>query len=233
MAIATAKVKLHGGKRMRASLETRPKTAVSPEEAISALRKFKAPKFDQTVHVVVNLGIDPKAADQALRGSMSMPHGIGRTSRVICFCGSDKVAGAKAAGAVEAGSDDLVAKIEQGWMDFDVAVASPDMMRIVSKLGKVLGPKGLMPSPKAGTVAADVAAAVKEYGAGKQEYRNDDSGNVQCVIGKMSFKDDQLIDNLKHFIAIIHKVKPSSVKGVYLKKCVVAGSMSPSVQVNA
>jgi large subunit ribosomal protein L1 len=233
MAIATPKVKLKCGKRMRASLEVRPNAPLSPEDAVAALRKFKAPKFDQTVNVVVNLGIDPKAADQALRGSISLPHGIGRSSRVVCFCGSDKVAAAKAAGAVEAGGEELVAKIEGGWMEFDVAVASPDMMRIVSKLGKVLGPKGLMPSPKAGTVAPDVAAAVKEYGAGKQEYRNDDSGNVQCVIGKMSFKDGHLVDNLKHFIGVIHKVKPASVKGVYLKKCVVAASMSPSVQVIA
>jgi large subunit ribosomal protein L1 len=179
------------GKRMRANLESKPATALAPAEAIKALRTFKAPKFDQTVNVVVNLGIDPKAADQALRGSIAMPHGIGRSARVVCFCQSDKVAAAKAAGAVEAGGDELVAKIEGGWMDFDVAVASPDMMRVVSKLGKVLGPKGLMPSPKAGTVTPDVAAAVKEYGAGKQEYRNDDGGNVHCVLGKMSFNEPQ------------------------------------------
>ncbi|MFM7807135.1 MAG: 50S ribosomal protein L1, partial [Planctomycetota bacterium] len=184
MSIATNKKKVlfRGfGKRMRASLEAQPKTALSPADAVKALRAFKAPKFDQTVNVVVNLGIDPNAADQALRGSIAMPHGIGRSARVVCFCQSDKVAAAKAAGAIEAGGEELVAKIEGGWMDFDVAVASPDMMRVVSKLGKVLGPKGLMPSPKAGTVTPDVAAAVKEYGAGKQEYRNDDGGNIHCV----------------------------------------------------
>ncbi|MFZ4722669.1 MAG: 50S ribosomal protein L1, partial [Phycisphaerales bacterium] len=148
MSIATNKKKVlfRGfGKRMRASLEAKPKTALSPADAVKALRAFKAPKFDQTVNVVVNLGIDPKAADQALRGSIAMPHGIGRSARVVCFCQSDKVAAAKAAGAIEAGGEELVAKIEGGWMDFDVAVASPDMMRVVSKLGKVLGPKGLMP----------------------------------------------------------------------------------------
>jgi large subunit ribosomal protein L1 len=206
---------------------------LAPAEAIKALRTFKAPKFDQTVNVVVNLGIDPKAADQALRGSIAMPHGIGRSARVVCFCQSDKVAAAKAAGAVEAGGDELVAKIEGGWMDFDVAVASPDMMRVVSKLGKVLGPKGLMPSPKAGTVTPDVAGAVKEYGAGKQEYRNDDGGNVHCVIGKMSFKDEQLVANLSHFIATIDKARPASVKGTYLKKCVISAAMSPGVLVVA
>jgi len=221
------------GKRMRASLEAKPKTALAPAEAVKALRAFKAPKFDQTVNVVVNLGIDPKAADQALRGSIAMPHGIGRSARVVCFCQSDKVAAAKAAGAIEAGGEELVAKIEGGWMEFDVAVASPDMMRVVSKLGKVLGPKGLMPSPKAGTVTPDVAAAVKEYGAGKQEYRNDDGGNVHCVIGKMSFKDEQLVANLSHFIATIEKARPASVKGTYLKKCVVSAAMSPGVLVSA
>jgi large subunit ribosomal protein L1 len=151
----------------------------------------------------------------------------------VCFCQSDKVAAAKAAGAIEAGGEELVAKIEGGWMEFDVAVASPDMMRIVSKLGKVLGPKGLMPSPKAGTVTPDVAGAVKEYGAGKQEYRNDDGGNVHCVIGKMSFKDEQLVANLSHFIATIEKARPASVKGTYLKKCVISAAMSPGVLVSA
>jgi len=220
-------------KRRKANLASAVSNPLSPAEAIAALRKFKTPKFDQTVNVVMHLGIDPKQADQSLRGSIGLPHGTGKTARVVCFCISDKAAAAKAAGAVEAGAEDLVAKIEGGWMDFDVAVASPDMMRVVSKLGKVLGPKGLMPSPKAGTVTPDVAAAVKEYGAGKQEYRNDDGGNIHCVIGKMSFKDEQLVANLSHFIATIEKARPASVKGTYLKKCVISASMSPSVLVSA
>jgi len=219
-------------KRMRTANEHAVTTAVAPAEAIAALRKFKATKFDQTINVVFHLGIDPKAADQALRGSIALPHGIGKSARVVAFCGSDKVAAAKAAGAVEAGADELVAKIEGGWMDFDVAVASPDMMRVVSKLGKVLGPKGLMPSPKAGTVTPNVAEAVKEYAAGKQEYRNDDGGNVHGIIGKMSFKDDQLVDNLNAFVQTILKAKPSSAKGLYVKKCVVAACMSPGVPVS-
>ncbi|MFM1867634.1 MAG: ribosomal protein [Planctomycetota bacterium] len=219
-------------KRRKANLASAVETVLSPAEAVATLRKFKTPKFDQTVNVVMHLGIDPKQADQILRGSIGLPHGTGKTARVVCFCQSDKVAAAKAAGAVEAGSDDLVAKIEGGWMDFDVAVASPDMMRVVSKLGKVLGPKGLMPSPKAGTVAPDVINAVKEYSNGKQEYRNDDGGNVHGVIGKLSFADAKLVENLEAFIANIQKVKPAAAKGTYVKKCVIAACMSPGVQVS-
>ena len=233
MAIANKDVKkiVGNSKRMRAAQSHIVVNPVTAAEAIAALRKFKATKFDQTVNVVFHLGIDPKAADQALRGSIALPHGIGKTARVIAFCGSDKVAAAKAAGAVEAGSDDLVAKVEGGWMEFDVAIASPDMMRVVSKLGKVLGPKGLMPSPKAGTVTPNVADAVKEYAAGKQEYRTDDGGNIHGVIGKLSFKDDQLLDNLNAFVQTILKAKPASSKGLYVKKCVVAACMSPGVPV--
>ncbi len=230
MAIAKKKI-IGNSKRMRAANEHAVTTAVSPADAIAALRKFKAPKFDQTINVVLHLGIDPKAADQAIRGSVALPHGTGKSARVIAFCPSDKVAAAKAAGAVDAGAEDLVAKIEGGWMDFDVAVASPDMMRVVSRLGKVLGPKGLMPSPKAGTVTPNVAEAVKEYAGGRQEYRNDDGGNVHGIIGKMSFKDDQLLENLNTFLQTIMKVRPSSAKGQYVKKCVVAACMSPGVPV--
>jgi large subunit ribosomal protein L1 len=218
-------------KRRKANLSNATDKVLSPAEAVAALRKFKTPKFDQTVNVVMHLGIDPKQADQIIRGSIGLPHGTGKTARVVCFCSSDKAAAAKAAGAVDAGAEELVSKIEGGWMEFDVAVASPDMMRVVSKLGKVLGPKGLMPSPKAGTVAADVIGAVKEYSAGKQEYRNDDGGNVHGVIGKLSFADAKLAENLEAFIANINKVKPSSSKGTYIKKCVIAACMSPGVQV--
>jgi large subunit ribosomal protein L1 len=218
-------------KRRKANLSNATDKVLSPAEAVAALRKFKTPKFDQTVNVVMHLGIDPKQADQIIRGSIGLPHGTGKTARVVCFCSSDKAAAAKAAGAVDAGAEELVARIEGGWMEFDVAVASPDMMRVVSKLGKVLGPKGLMPSPKAGTVAPDVINAVKEYANGKQEYRNDDGGNVHGVIGKLSFADAKLAENLEAFIANINKVKPSSSKGTYIKKCVIAACMSPGVQV--
>ena len=219
------------GKRSRANDELRSDDKVSIEEAVGKLRAFKAPKFDQTVNAVAFLGIDPKQADQALRGSISMPHGIGKSATVIAFCPSEKIDEAKAAGAIEAGADDLVEKVAGGWMEFDVAVATPDMMRVVSRLGKVLGPKGLMPSPKAGTVTPNVGEAVKEYSAGKQEYRNDEGGNVHCILGKMSFTDEQLTDNLRYFVETIDKVRPASTKGHYLKRLVVSGSMTPGVNI--
>jgi len=200
-------------------------------EAVKAIKQFKGPKFDETIEAHVHLGIDPRQADQQLRGSVALPHGVGRTNRVICFCPEDKVADAKAAGAVEAGGEDLVAKIEGGWMDFDVAVSTPDMMRVIAKLGRVLGPKGLMPSPKAGTVTPDVVTAVKEYAAGKVEYRNDDGGNIHVPIGKRSFSEDQLAENLQHFIDMIEKIRPSAAKGHYIRKCVIAGTMTPSIRV--
>jgi large subunit ribosomal protein L1 len=208
-----------------------PAEPLPPSDAIAALRKYKAPKFDQTVNVVFHLGIDPAQADQAIRGAVALPKGIGTTKRVIAFCREDVAPQAKAAGAVEAGAEELVAKIEGGWMDFDVAIASPDMMRVVSKLGKVLGPKGLMPSPKAGTVTANVVEAVKEYSAGKVEYRNDKGGNIHAVIGKMSFKDGDLVENLEHFIRTIERIRPSAAKGQYIKKVVVSGAMTPGVQI--
>jgi large subunit ribosomal protein L1 len=220
-------------KRAKANAEFAKKITnpQAPADAVKALKQFKGPKFDQTVEVCVHLGIDPKVAEQQLRGSISMPRGVGKSARVIAFVPTDKIELAKSAGAIEAGAEDLIAKVEGGWMDFDVAVATPDMMRVVSKLGRVLGPKGLMPSPKAGTVAADVATAVKEYAAGKIEYRNDAGGNVHCIIGKMSFKEDDLVANLEHFLGIINKVKPGSAKGQYIKRCVISGTMTPGVPV--
>ncbi len=201
------------------------------EEAIRVLKSFKGPRFDQTVEVCVHLGIDPRQADQQLRGSIAMPKGVGRTSRVICFCPAEQAEAAREAGATEAGADDLIDKIQKGWMEFDVAVAAPEMMRQVSKLGRTLGPKGLMPSPKTGTVTKDVVNAVREYTAGKLEFRNDDGGNLHCIIGKMSFGDDDLILNFQHFISHVEKIKPASAKGQYIKKCVVCGTMTPSILV--
>ena len=200
-------------------------------EAVKAVKSFKGPKFDQSVEVVVHLGIDPRQADQQLRGSIAFPKGVGKSARVVCFCQTDKVEDATAAGAVEAGGEELVEKIKGGWMEFDVAVASPDMMRHVSALGRTLGPKGLMPSPKAGTVTPDVVTAVKEYSGGKLEYRNDDGGNIQCIIGKMSFTEEDLVENLVHFVELIDKIRPASAKGQYVKKLVISGTMTPGVQV--
>jgi large subunit ribosomal protein L1 len=160
-----------------------------------------------------------------------MPKGVGKSAKVACFCPSDKVEAALAAGAVEAGAEDLVKKIEGGWLDFDVAVASPDMMRFVGKLGRQLGPKGLMPSPKAGTVTKDIETAVAEFAAGKVEYRNDDGGNIHCIVGKMSFSDEDLNENLNFFINMISKARPAAVKGDYIKNCVISGTMTPSVKI--
>ncbi|HNH86781.1 MAG TPA: 50S ribosomal protein L1 [Solirubrobacterales bacterium] len=218
-------------KRKKHNESLKPQAALDPLPACEAIKKFKAPKFDQTVNVVLNLGIDPKQADQAIRGSVSLPKGIGKTKRVVAFCREDQIGPSKANGAVEAGAEDLVAKIEAGWMDFDVAIASPDMMRVVSKLGKVLGPKGLMPSPKSGTVTPNVADAVKEYSAGKVEYRNDAGSNVHAVIGKMSFGASDLAANLEHFIHHIERSRPSTAKGTFIKKVVISGSMTPGVEV--
>ena len=218
-------------KRARANQALIPTEAMEPKAAFGALKKFKAPKFDQSVEISMHLGVDTKQADQMLRGSVSLPAGIGKTKKVVAFCGEDQVAAAKAAGAIEAGGEALVEKIEKGWMDFDVAVASPEMMRVISKLGRVLGPKGLMPSPKAGTVTPKVADAVKEYAAGKVEYRTDKGGNVQAVIGKMSFSEEDLARNFAHFLETIEKSKPSSVKGVYIKNVTVSGTMTPGVRI--
>ncbi len=225
----------HGSKRTTANTELAAKGREphTPTDAVKLLKSFQGTKFDQTIEVCVHLGIDPRQADQQLRGGISMPKGVGRSARVVCFCPQDKVDAAKAAGAAEAGGEELVKKVEDGWMDFDVAIASPDMMKHMGKLGRVLGPKGLMPSPKAGTVTPDIETAVSEFSAGKVEYRNDDGGNVHCLIGKMSFPEEDLVENLTFFLEFIEKSRPASVKGVYLKKCVISGTMTPSVRIIA
>lgn len=200
-------------------------------EAVSKVRLFQTVKFDQSVELCMSLGIDPRQADQLVRGSISLPHGIGKSKRVIAFCREDVVPTAKEAGAVEAGGDELVQKIQGGWLEFDVAIASPDMMRGVSKLGRLLGPKGLMPSPKSGTVTKDVPSAVKEYAAGKVEFRNDSGGNVHAVIGKFSFDAKQLTENAEVFIRTIERMRPSSTKGVYVKHVSLSGTMTPGVRI--
>jgi len=216
---------------MKSNLESQPKEAVAAADAVSALKKFKAPKFDQTVNVSLHLNIDPAQAEQGIRGSVSLPAGIGVSKRVVAFCREDMAKACLDAGAIKAGADDLVAEIEKGWMEFDVAVATPDMMKIVSKLGKVLGPKGLMPSPKTGAVTPKLVEAVKEFSAGKVEFRNDKGGNIHAVLGKMSFKEADLVLNLDAFVAFIERMRPSSTKGVFIKKVVISGAMTPGVLV--
>lgn len=220
------------GKRYAADARVANEDILPLPQAIERLKGFRATKFDQTVELHMHLGIDPKQADQMLRGSVSLPHGVGGASKkVIAFCSPEKIEEAKAAGATEAGGDDLVKKIEDGWMDFDVAIAEPAMMRVVSKLGKVLGPKGLMPSPKAGTVDPKIADAVKAFAAGKVEYRNDDGGNIHAPIGKHSFSAEQLVENAEAMIALINRIKPAATKGQYVKKIAIAATMTPSVLV--
>ncbi|MCA9310725.1 MAG: 50S ribosomal protein L1 [Phycisphaerales bacterium] len=232
MAVSAKDVRLNKlSRRQRENYKIRPEGLVEPAEAVSVLKKFKAPKFDQMIEIAIFLNIDPKQADQQIRGSVSLPKGIGKSVRVIAFCGDEKKKACLEAGAQRAGGEDLVADIEKGWMDFDVAVASPDMMRVISMIGRVLGPKGLMPSPKAGTVTADVDSAVSEFAAGKVEYRNDKAGNIHAPIGKMSFSESDLTENLSHFIKTIEKLRPSSVKGSFIKKIAISGTMTPSVMI--
>jgi len=218
-------------KRYNESLEKTPDGPVALSEAVQILKSFGANKFNATVELVMHLGIDPKQADQALRGSLSLPHGLGVARKVIAFCDGEDVDKAKEAGAIEAGGDELVQKIQDGWMDFDVALATAPMMKIVSRLGRVLGPQGKMPSPKAGTVTDDIVAAVGEFAAGKVEYRNDDGGNLHLPVGKMSFEETQLVENIDAFIGHIKRRRPASTKGTYIKKVSLSATMSPSVQV--
>lgn len=219
-------------KRYKKESQKSVKEALNLPEAVDKVKSFNSTKFDQSVECVLNLGIDPKQADQAIRGSLSLPHGIGKKKTVIAFCEDSNIEDAKNAGAIEAGCDDLVKKISDGWMDFDVAIASPKVMGKVGKLGRVLGPQGKMPSPKNGTVTNDVVTAVAEFAAGKVEYRNDSGGNVHVVVGKQSFNAKQLIENIDAFVSHIKKIKPSSAKGTYIKKMFISASMSPSVAVN-
>jgi large subunit ribosomal protein L1 len=215
---------------------------VSVEEGVERIKKFAGVKadrsykngrkrkgFDQTVELVLHLGIDPKQADQMLRGAISLPKGTGKTQRVVAFCDDSLAEEAKAAGAVDAGADELIDKVTKGWMEFDVAVAHPQMMGKVGKLGRTLGPQGKMPSPKAGTVTPDVVTAVREFAAGKVEYRNDAGGNIHLPVGKVSFATADLKENIEAVVSHMLRIKPSASKGQYLKKACISGTSTPSV----
>lgn len=206
------------------------KTPVSLAEAVAILKSFPARKFDQTVEIAVRLGVDAKQADQNVRGSLVLPHGIGKSQRVVVFAKAEKADEARAAGADEVGGPELAEKIKGGWTDFDVCIAAPDMMGVVGPLGKTLGPRGLMPSPRAGTVTPDVAKTVKEYKAGKVEFRNDTAGIVHAVVGKMSFDKEKLVENIQAFLNHIQSLKPAAVKGQYVKGVAISGTMTPSVR---
>ena len=202
-------------------------------EAMDLVVKTAPAKFDETVELHVKLGVDSRHADQQVRGAIVLPHGTGRTQRVLVFAKGDKAEAAKAAGADFVGEMDMVQKIQQeNWFDYDVVVASPDMMGVVGRLGKILGPKGLMPSPKAGTVTMDVTKAVNEIKAGKVEYRLDKTNIIHCPIGKVSFGAEKLSENFNAIMGAIVKAKPAAAKGQYIKSCVVASTMGPGVKVN-
>ena len=219
-------------KRYKSESETTNKEAMDLSNAVEKVKSFKSVKFDQTIECVLHLGIDTKQADQLVRGSLSLPHGIGKQKKVIAFCDDTEAEAAKKAGAIEAGADALVKKVSDGWLDFDVAIASPKVMGKVGKLGRVLGPQGKMPSPKNGTVTNDITTAVAEFTAGKIEFRNDSGGNIHVVVGKQSFEKNKLVDNIEAVVNYIKRIKPSAAKGTYIKKICLSATMSPGVVVN-
>ena len=218
-------------KRYRASLKQAPKTAVSLSEAIKFIKAHPGAKFDETVEVAMRLGVDPTKSDQAVRGTVSLPNGTGKKVRVIVFAAGTQADEAKAAGATEAGFEALIEKVKGGWTDFDVAISTTDAMKEVRKLGRVLGPRGLMPNPKTGTVTDDVASAVKAAMGGRVEFRMDRTGNVGVVAGKLSFEADKLEGNVNAILAAVAAERPASAKGVFIKTVTVCSTMGVGVPV--
>lgn len=222
----------HGKKYAEAAKLVDREKLYDVTEALELAKQTATAKFDESVEISVRLGVDVRHADQQIRGAVSLPAGTGKTVRVIVFAKGDKAKEAEAAGADVVGAEDLVAKIQEGWLDFDVAVATPDMMGMVGKLGRVLGPRGLMPNPKTGTVSFDVTGAVREIKAGKVEYRTDKAGIVGAAIGKASFSPENLGINFKAFMDAILRAKPATSKGVYLKTITISTTMGPGIKVN-
>jgi len=220
-------------KRYRALREKVPDGPIPLAEAIRQLKNFGTTKFNQTVEVSTNLGIDPRQSDQNVRGSVALPHGIGKSVRVAVFAQGENAEKATAAGADIVGGDDLAARIKGGFLDFDVALATPDMMGVVGPLGRLLGPRGLMPSPRSGTVTTDISSAVREFKAGKIEFRNDKGGNVAAPVGKLSFTEVQLAENISTFLNHLRTVKPAAAKGTYIRSITVSATMSPGIRVVA
>lgn len=222
------------GKRVRANEKAVDKARLYPlDEAVKVLKGARPAKFDETVNIAVRLGIDVKKTEQSVRGAVSLPHGTGRSLRVVAFVKDPaKQEAARKAGAVEVGSDDLVKKVSDGWSDFDVAVAAPDMMGLVGKLGKVLGPQGKMPTPKSGTVTPDVANAVREFSAGKIEFRADAAGVVHAPVGKRSFDEQRLAENVRAFVGALQALRPAAAKGQFIQKVSLANTMGPGVNVD-
>jgi large subunit ribosomal protein L1 len=222
------------GKRYKeAAAKIDPNRDYAPGEAVALAKETGSAKFDATIEAHIRLGVDPRHAEQMVRGTVVLPHGTGKKQRILVFAQGEKMREATEAGADFVGGDDLAKKINDGWFDFDVALATPDMMGVVGRLGKVLGPRGLMPNPKSNTVTFDLARAIKDVQAGRVEYRVDKTGVVHSVIGKVSFTEDQLLDNFSSLMESVVKAKPSSAKGVYIKSVYLAGTMSPSTKVDA
>jgi len=222
----------HGKKYVNAAKKIDPKKFYSIEDAVTLVKETASAKFTESFDVAVRLGVDPKKADQAIRGTVALPHGIGKSVRVLVVTKAPKDAEAKAAGADHAGFEEYIEKIKGGWADVDVIIATPDVMVELGKLGKILGPRGLMPNPKSGTVTMDVATAVKEVKAGKIEFRVDKAGVVHSTVGKVSFEKEKLVENLKTFLNTIVKLKPSTAKGTYVKSIYVSSTMGPGVPID-
>jgi len=223
----------HGKKYLNAVKEIKKSAVYEPADALELVKKIAPGKFDETVEVAIRLGVDPRHADQQVRGAVVLPHGTGKTRTVLVFAKGDKAKEAEEAGADFVGAEDMVAKIQQeGWLAFDVAIATPDMMGTVGKLGRILGPRGLMPNPKTGTVTFDVARAVQEVKAGKIEYRVDKAGIIHAPIGKVSFSTEKLQENLRTLMDALNRAKPASAKGQYLKGISLSSTMGPGIKVN-
>lgn len=222
-----------GKKYVEARKQVDRNVLMDPAEALELVKKIAPAKFDETVEVAVKLGVDPRHADQMVRGAVVLPYGTGKTRKVLVFARGEKVKEAEAAGADYVGAEDLVARIQEGWLDFDVAIATPDMMSMVGKLGRILGPKGLMPNPKTGTVTFDVGRAVQEVKAGKIEYRVDKAGIIHAPIGKVSFETAHLVENLRALVESLVRARPAAAKGQYIRGITVCSTMGPGVKVNA
>ena len=220
------------GKKFRAAKDKVQARPYQLNEAVALAKQLSFVKFDETVELAMRLGVDPKHADQMVRGTVVLPHGTGKSVRVLVIASGEKIREAQEAGADFVGSDEIAAKIEAGWLDFDAVVATPDMMRVVGRLGKVLGPRGLMPNPKAGTVSPDVAKAVRDIKAGKVEFRVDKTGIVHAPVGKISFAADQLAENAHALIAAVLKAKPAAAKGKYVKTASLSSTMGPGIRLD-
>ena len=220
------------GKKFAAARQQVPDRPHTIEDAVPLMQKVKFAKFDETVEIALRLGVDPKHADQMVRGTVVLPHGLGKSKRVLAIAGADKQREAQEAGADFVGGEEVVDKIQGGWMDFDAVVATPDMMRAVGKLGKVLGPRGLMPNPKTGTVTPNIAQAVREIKAGKVEFRVDKTGIVHAPVGKISFPAQSLIDNTHALVDSVVKAKPSAAKGKFLRSVTMSSTMGPGIAID-